>query len=54
MGYKREEEEVELPLARISFDYAGADVVLVNTCACGSYDEGECEGCAQRAEGGAQ
>jgi superfamily II DNA or RNA helicase len=26
MGYKREEEEVELPLARVSFDYAGAEV----------------------------
>jgi hypothetical protein len=25
-GWKREEEEVELPLARICFDYAGAEV----------------------------
>lgn len=26
VGWKREEEEVELPLARIAFDYAGAEV----------------------------
>ncbi|MEK0085089.1 SNF2-related protein [Benzoatithermus flavus] len=26
MGWKREEQEVDLPLARVSFDYAGAEV----------------------------
>ena len=26
LGWKREEEEVELPLARVSFDYAGAEI----------------------------